>query len=305
MTTKVPGFNAEKAREIWKNGFYVTGVVLARQGGNDGYLNASAGTQLPEVKKQEELTKKNKEKYSALTNPYTLSVKDGDTVYSNLIRPVKYLNPYFADAAVYLSIENDEFTASSTSVNSDMFLSPGWNKLVYTLIGKGIDVKDSLSIFYSKEGLFLFKDDFNDGIINRSWIVDNENERIAFVKEENGALFLKGIGVVNGPVLKVDTRRKLIIEVKSLSRGHTCYYADNVLVRVNNRFGFRCREDCNMQENARVVCDLITGSVECFVNGELIETYQKVDFRAEEGIQVGLSCRYPERWEIDEITVYQ
>lgn len=76
MTTKVPGFNAEKAREIWKNGFYVTGVVLARQGGNDGYLNSSNETQLLETKKQEELTRRYREKFSALTNPFTLSVRN-------------------------------------------------------------------------------------------------------------------------------------------------------------------------------------------------------------------------------------
>ncbi|HQJ90786.1 MAG TPA: hypothetical protein PLB70_09225, partial [Paludibacteraceae bacterium] len=56
MTTKVPEFTAEKAREIWKNGFYVTGVVLARQGGKDGFLNSANQTQLAETKKAEELT---------------------------------------------------------------------------------------------------------------------------------------------------------------------------------------------------------------------------------------------------------
>lgn len=186
-----------------------------------------------------------------------------------------------------------------------MFISPGWNKLIYSFIGKGIDCKDSLKIFYSKKKRFLLRDDFNDGIIDKKWIVDNESEKIDYVNEENGALFIKGKGVINGPVLKVDPRRKLIIEVKSLNRGHTCYYADNVLVRINNHYGFRCRQNCNMEENAKVVCDLINGTVECFVNGELTESYQKIDFKAEEGIQVGLSCRYAEQWEVDEIIVYQ
>lgn len=305
MTTKVPGFNAEKAREIWKNGFYITGLVLARHGGKDGFLNSSNETQLAETKKQDELIRKSKEKYDALKNPFSLRVRNNDTVYNNTIKPVQSLNPYFANAAVYLSIVNDEFTASATSVTTDMYLSPGWNKLIYVFVGKGIDIKDSLRIFYSKNEPYLLKDDFNDGLIDKKWTVNNDPEKLNSVKEENGALLLNYKGLINGPVLKVDPHRKLIIEVRSLSRGYTCYYADNVLININNKYGFRCRQNCNMQENARIVCDLINGSVECFVNGELIETYQKIDFKADEGIRVNMSCRYREKWEIDEMLIYQ
>ncbi len=45
MNTKVPSFNGKTAKDIWKNGFYVTGVVLIRQGGNDGFLEADASKQ--------------------------------------------------------------------------------------------------------------------------------------------------------------------------------------------------------------------------------------------------------------------
>ncbi len=307
MTTKIPDFTAEKAREIWKSGFYVTGVVLARQGGKDGFLNSTDELKADDTKKLEELTRKNREKYEALQNPFTLSVKDNDTVYDNVIRPVNYLNPYFSSALVYLRIENDEFSSAAQSMNTDMFLSAGWNKLIYSIIGKGINVTDSLEIFYSKGGRFLLEDDFNDGILDEKWVVYNGNGKFYQLKEENGALFLHGDGKLNGPVLKVDPRRKLIIEVASLSRGQTCYDASNLIISVNNRWGFVCRENCKVLENAKVVCDLLNGTVECYVNGVMIENYdnRKIDFKAEEGIQVGLSCRYSERWEIDDIKVYQ
>jgi hypothetical protein len=110
---------------------------------------------------------------------------------------------------------------------------------------------------------------------------------------------------INGPLLKVDPNRNLIIEIRSLVGGNPCYYANDFSVLINNRYGFYCRQNCNFEENAKVVCDLITGTVECYANGVLIETYQKIDFRAEEGIQVGLSCRYSEKWEVDEIIIYQ
>ncbi len=307
MTTKIPDFTAEKAKEIWKSGFYITGVVLARQGGKDGYLNSPDDLQAKDTKKPEEFTRKNREKYEALLNPFNLSVKDNDTVYNNVIRPVKYLNPYFSSALVYLRIENNEFVSESRSIQTDMYLSPGWNKFIYSIIGKGIGVTDSLEIFYSKGGRYLMEDDFNDGILDGKWVVNNGSGNFYQLKEENGALFLHGNGIINGPLLKVNPHRKLIIEVRSLSRGQTCYEANNVYVNINNRWGFLCRENCGVLENAKVVCDLVNGTVECFVNGEMIENYEnrKIDFRAEEGIQVGLSCRYSERWEIDEIKVYQ
>ncbi len=305
MTTKIPGFNADKAREIWKNGFYVTGVVLAREGGKDGFLQPSNEKRAPEPDKQDELTRKNSEKYDALKHPYTLSVKNNDTVYNNRIRPIQSLNPYFANTAVFLQVVNNEFTASTTSINADLQLFPGWNKLIYTFIGKGINHTDSLNIFYSKNEKFLLKDDFEDGIIDKRWIADTKPETLKLVKEENGALLIRNTGVVSGPVLKVDPQRKLIIEVKSLYRGQPCYYANDLLIQINNYYGFLCRNNCNIDENARIVCDLKLGIVECFVNGELIETFQNIDFKPETGIRVGMSCRYSNRWEIDEISVYQ
>lgn len=134
--------------------------------------------------------------------------------------------------------------------------------------------------------------------------------RTGHAREENGVLFLnykreRKDFAINGPLLKVDPGRKLIIEIRSLVGDSPCYYANDFSVRINNRYGFYCRQNCNIDENAKVVCDLINGTVECYVNGELTESYQKIDFKAEEGILVGLGCRYSEKWEVDEIVVYQ
>ncbi len=339
MTAKVPGFTAETAKEIWKNGFYVTGVVLSRQGGKDGYLNASAearsaeesSAEAPsanatsakitsaeassaeassakatsaEIKKQEDAVKRSRAKYEALKNPFTLAVHNRDTVYSKTIRPVTYLHPWFAGTAVKLSIANKEFVSSTSSINADLVLAPGWNTFVYSFTGKGVEYTDSLYVFYSREEPVLFEDDFNDGVLDGRWITDTGTEKIKYLAEENGALILKGGGLVNGPVLRPDPHKRLIIEVRSLNRSVPCYYPGDVLIRVNNRYGFRCRKECT-EANVKIICDLSNGTMESYLDGVWFETYSNLDFEAEEGIQVGLSCRYSESWEVDGIKIYQ
>jgi hypothetical protein len=307
MNTKVPGFNAQTAKEIWNGGFYVTGVVLARTGGNDEYLQANKETQGDEVKAQEALKKKSQEKYKALLNPFSLSVKNNDTVYNNKIRPIKSLHPYFNTGFVKLGISNDEFISSTGSVNADIPLSPGWNTFTYFIKGEGVVIYDSLKIFYSA-GSALLKDDFNDGIIDKKWIVTAEPNNSVGAWERDGVLFIHQGGEhinvrVNSVKLNVDPNRKLIIEVRSLRRNNMSYYPANI--QINQNYNIPCRKYADGPENAKIICDLKNGTAESYVNGELIKKCEHIVFKPEEGIQIGLACDYWQKWEIDEISVYQ
>ena len=315
ITTKIPNFTAEKAKEIWRNGFYVNGVVLARSGGNDGYFGSvkvvvPSQEQLDEIQRQEDLILQNKEKYVALTNAYTLSVQNNDTVFSKSIRPVTFINPYFDSATVMVSIRNEKYNASTSSINTDVFLTPGENILAFSLLGKDINVTDTMRIFYIQQETFFIKDDFSDGVLDKKWEIINEAENAAHVNEENGVLSinyqrLQPRIIINGPMMTLDPSKKLIIEVKSLVGSTPCNIPNNVYVLINTQYAVYCRKDCNIDEQATLVCDLQKNTVELYINDELRELYENIDFNRGRGVQVGLSSRYSERWDIDEVAIYQ
>ncbi len=309
MTTRVPGFNAKTAKEIWKNGFYVTGVVLVRQGGNDGYLQSDNGAQQEEAKKLQALQQDSFDKYEALKNPFSLSVKNNDTVYTNKIKPIKYIHPYFSNGIFAMIIRNDEFSQSSRSPDAEVNLSPGWNVLSYLIRKTGASFLDSLRIFYSEKGDgSLLKDDFNDGVLDSRWIVEGETGDWVTAREESGILLIRQGGErtgirINSNKLAVNPNQKLIIEVTSRRSVNIDYYPADILI--NRNYSLRCRKYCEGPEHARIICDLKNGTAECSVNGEIIRTYERIHFKPEEGIEIGFYCAYWQQWEIDDISVYQ
>ena len=66
-----------------------------------------------------------------------------------------------------------------------------------------------------------------------------------------------------------------------------------------------CRKDRSVAERATLVCDLENNSIELYINDELRELYENINFNRGRGVQVGLSSRYSERWDIDEVAIYQ
>lgn len=321
LTTKVPDFSAQTAKDIWGSGFYITGVYLARQAGSDGYFDiinespqfdsALFAVKQVEVQRLEEILQNTRDKYTALRNPYTLSVKEGDTVYTKSIRPVSYVNPFFENAAVLVTIQNDEFTASTPSLNTDVYLSPGWNKIAFTLACKDMNVRDTVSIFYNETESFIFRDYFNDDMVDKKWTILNEAQSAMHINEEGGVLSLNFQRmqpriVINGPVLtNVDPSKPLVIEIKNVVGNSPCSSPNNVSVLLNGQYSFTCRKDCTMPEQTKLICDFENGTVTVYIDDELFQTYEYVQFDFTAGIQIGLSCRYSERWDIDEILIYQ
>lgn len=315
ISTQIPKFTGETAKEIWRNGFYVTGVVISRRGGNDGYFGSvkvmpPTQAKLDEIQRQEDLILKYKEKYVALTNAYTLSVQNNDTVFSKNIRPVTYINPYFDSAVVMVSIRNEKFNASTSSINTDVFITPGENILAFSLFGKDINITDTMRIFYIQQETFFINDDFEDGVLDKKWEIINEAENAAHINEENGMLSINHQRmqpriIMNGPVMTLDPSKKLIIEVKSNVGSAPCNNPSNMYVLINTKYSVYCRKDCSIEERATLVCDLENNSIELYINDELRELYENIDFNRGRGVQVGLSTRYSERWDIDEVAIYQ
>lgn len=150
MDTKVPGFGINAAKEIWKNGFYVSGVVLYREGGKDGYNQAMVDASRAEYDKAKALRDQQSEKVKALQEPFTTTFRSGDTVYTNTIVPLASIHPYFSNRMVILSIENPEFTASTRSTTAALNLREGWNTFTYYIRGQGFTLRDSMRVFYQK-----------------------------------------------------------------------------------------------------------------------------------------------------------
>lgn len=81
--------------------FRVTGIVLTRIGGSDGYLqagknnnsdNATAQNDLKQkeaIEQQKQLSQQAKDKYNALKSPYTLNVNNRDTISEASLQAIK------------------------------------------------------------------------------------------------------------------------------------------------------------------------------------------------------------------------
>lgn len=311
MTTKVPAFNTNTAKSIWKNGFYVTGVVLIRQGGNDGFLEADNKTPPAEYEKQKIAAERDKDKFKALQHPFTLSVDNNDTVYSNRLRLFKEINPYFSKALFIITSANLQTNLGdmAESPDEDLMLTAGWNTVWYYVRSNGFAIKDSINVFLKKQdNQVLLNDDFNDGVLDDRWIVSGYTSEYVFVKETYGIVLIKQGGDRTSVRLKskpliIDPDKKLIIEFKSTFRKDI--YCTSAWFHVNN-FSIQCRKKCDVPEQIKVVCDLKSGLTQCFADNEEISRRENSSIQLDDGkIQIGFSCSQFEKWEIDDIVVYQ
>ena len=95
-----------------------------------------------------------------------------------------------------------------------MFLAPGENVLAFSILGKEINVTDTMRIFYIQQETFFINDDFEDGVLDKKWEIINEAENAAHINEENGMLSINHQSmqpriIVNGPVMTLESCKKI------------------------------------------------------------------------------------------------
>lgn len=315
MTTEIPDFTARTAYEIWKNRFYVTGVVLNRIGGNDGYLQADTrddGSRQEEYDRQKALQEQRQAKVKALDNPFTLSVKDKDTVYRDKIRLFSRTDPFFSNANFLVNAVNVSANTAATtgSPDEDIQLYEGWNNLHYSIFSAGFTLRGRLEVFYKKNspGGILLSDDFNHETLDDRWITSGYSSPWVGTTLTDGHLLIRQGGDrthtrILTKELHADTGKELILEFKSTFRKSDACYEAWILI---NRHTIICRKQCDVAEAVKLVWDLRQGTIRCYIDGELYSTGEGDHFKSADGIvQFGWDCDYFKKWEIDDVKIYQ
>lgn len=314
MTTKVPGFDAKTAYDIWKNGFYVTGVVLCRQGGNDGYLKPD-GQQQEADRIANANQQKAKEKYRVLSNPFRLTVNDNDTVLTDKIRPLADLHPFLKDAKFLINSVNtgeSPNASSSSSPDEGVTVTEGWNTIYIAIYADEFVLRKKVKVFYKKRAasrVTLLSDNFDDGILDERWEDKGYKSNYARGGETDGHLFMYQGGerthvYIRTKPLQADPDKKLIIQFTSrLLRSSSCYYA---WVVIHDNYQVRFRKKCDEPEKVRLEWDLKNGEINCYTDGELVYSDKKEYYRDADGlVQPGFGCSDFQRLEIDDIEIFQ
>jgi len=315
MAAEIPAFTAQTAREIWKNGFYVTGVVLNRIGGNDGVLQSGANSNdgiREELEPLKALQEQRQAKVKAMENPFTLAVNDNDTLTRDRIRLFTRLDPFFDDAGFLFTTTNLTTNNVSTinSLKEDIQLYEGWNKVYYTIFSKGFTLRGHIKVFYKKTGTggVLLSDNFNNGGPGDQWIRKGYNSEYTGVTVTDGHLLIRQGGehtrtCLLTKELHADIQKELILEFKStVLRSGACRKA---WIGINGH-SVICRKQYNVAEAVKLVWNMQKGSVQCYIDGELYTTGEGDYFRSADGIvQLRFDCDDFERWEIDDVTICQ
>jgi hypothetical protein len=134
----------------------------------------------------------------------------------------------------------------------------------------------------------LLSDDFDDGILDDRWIVAGYASPYVSLKSRP---------------LPVDPDKKLIISFKSTFRKDIM--CTDAWFYINN-LSIRCRKRCDVAENIQVICDLKSGLTQCFVDGEEIARRENTPIRITDGtVQIRFVCSNFEKWELDDVRVWQ
>ena len=154
----------------------------------------------------------------------------------------------------------------------------------------------------------LLSDDFDDGILDDRWIVAGYASTYVSVTESGGIVRIKQGGERTSVTLKsrplpVDPDKKLIISFKSTFRKDIM--CSDAWFYINN-LSIRCRKRCDVAENIQVICDLKSGLTQCFVDGEEIARRENTPIRITDGtVQIRYVCSNFEKWELDDVKVWQ
>jgi len=326
MTSRVPDFNEKMSKEIWRDGFYVTGVVLNRIGGKDGFLEPSKSTDQKAAKENASVNEaekravynkmmedkaKSADKYSQLSHPYELALKDKDTSTTGKIHLLNGFNPNLKAGGFLIIVMNDDLGVVNqyNDPYQDIPVYKGWNKIRYSITINGYTKRGKADVFYKGEsGKTLLYDDFSGGLSDELWPKRGYMSNYAGAIVSNGALLIRQGGEhtnveVWSKELAADADKPLIIEFKSnMHSTDGCRKAWVTMCHHDIEYN----KNCNCWEAVKIMLDMKNGEITCFINGEVASTKKDEAFiRADGKVQFGLTCYMFEKLEVDDVRVRQ
>ena len=295
ITSEIPDFTAKMAREIWKNGFYVTGVVLVRYNGDKETLPVETA----------------QKKYKAILRPYTLLLHNNDTVTQSKQLVIKDI----ADDLTNAKFEFSCYSATSKEAyvgfgyNNPVQLQSGWNKIKIWVLAKGFLLSDSVQVFCKENGkVSLLNDNFNNNSLSENWFISGYQSENVNVRIDDGRLLIRQGGertalYLNSKPLSVDKNKSVVIEFTStVMKDISCY---KVWLSINET-SILCRKRCDVPEHVKVIYDLQNATITSYVDGELFETKSNVTFNSADGrLTLKFSSTHFEKWYLDDISVSQ
>lgn len=290
--------SSEDPRKIWQKGPMFNNVYLGRKKGlPTSIAKVTEGddfwdTPENDVTEQDLLNEeerdarlkeylKAKDKYRALQDPFTKTVKNNDTVYEESIKPLAKLDYFFRNAQVSMTSRNIKTGQKNTSDPSGkLALSNGWNSICYIIRQNNIALKDSVKVFYNKEGRqMLFSEHFDEGQNLKLTIKVND-------LNVSDSYMSTSLGIFTIGDMNINPARKTIFETKYMYEIFAVQLHDlfsgtphpfltelfKMNFEFNDRFDINHEYDRRTSYNAFPVFSIFTNHVEATLrNKELIK----------------------------------
>ncbi len=295
LKVAVPDFSVKMAKDIWKNGFYVTGIVLVRYKG--------IGESLP--------IEFERNKYSLLKRPYTLSLTNMDTVSTISQLIIKDVSATLKSARFSIICTNSVSGMSHIifDYKEPSLFQFGWNKVKIRINTGDFMLTDSLNVFCAEgHERKLLVDNFDNGTLSDNWEISGYQSGSSSISVNDGRVLIRQGGektaiILSTKPLQIDRQRPVIIEFTStVMKDNSCY---KVWLYLNEN-SILCRKRCDVTERVKVVYDLQNATLTSYIDGEIIETIGNVPLNSADGrLSIKFFSNHFENWYIDDISVLQ